>query len=45
MLNKIAEETKQKLDSVKNCLQNLLYHKLIVMIDIFQFSNIYKNTK
>jgi len=43
-VKQIAKENNLDLETVKLYLQNLVYHKAVVMIDIFQFSNIYTTT-
>ena len=43
-VKQIAKDTSLDIDIIKLCLQNLIFNKVITMIDIFQFSNIYITT-
>eukprot|EP01100_Stratorugosa_tubuloviscum_P011953 TRINITY_DN545_c0_g1_i1.p1 TRINITY_DN545_c0_g1~~TRINITY_DN545_c0_g1_i1.p1 ORF type:complete len:394 (+),score=102.32 TRINITY_DN545_c0_g1_i1:53-1183(+) len=43
-VKKIARESDVDIELVKKCLQNMMYYKCIVMIDIFQYSNMYTVT-
>ena len=43
-VRRIALQSNVQVDLVKNCMRQLLYYDCIVMIDIFQYSNIYATT-